>query len=342
MPKPQVTIVVPHYRPGMLELLLESLGSKKCEVSFSLILVDDRPRKTPLTTLREKYPWMEIESSGSKSGYGASCNRGAKLAKAKYLLFLNDDVEVTAGWLDSLLVAYEAEDSIGACVPKILCGRKRSQFDHSGAAGGEMDRFGYPFARGRLFGVREVDSGQYDFARDIVWGSGAALLIRRDRFLALGGFDESYHMQMEDIDLCWRLQQEGFRIRYVAESAVYHVNGWSLARGSFRKQYLNHCNNLTFLLKNWTWRELAVALPGRGVLELCGLLYTLTHWRRLPQGGAILCAWAAAVWSLPRVMAGRTKQLPKHRACGAQLYGGSVAIEHFIFQRQTTRELKHL
>ncbi len=337
---PRLTIVVPHYRPGKLEFLLESLYSVENSIGFNLVVVDDRPQKSPFAWQLKKYPRLVVEASISGSGYAASCNRGARLASTKHLLFLNDDVVVTNGWLDSLFSVCDGDETIGVCVPKVLCGINRIQFDHS-AAGGEMDSFGYPFAKGRLFESREVDRGQYDSERDVVWGTGAALLIHRALFLELNGFDEGYFMQMEDVDLCWRLQQRGFRVRYVPKSLVYHLNGWSLPSGSFRKQFLNHRNNLIFLLKNWTLKELAGALPGRGVLEVAAFLYALTHWRRLPQALAIFCAWAATIYNLPRFFVARLRSSPPNRACGVKLYPGSVAIEHYIWGTKTTPELRN-
>ena len=168
----------------------------------------------------------------------------------RYFLLLNSDVEVAPGWLEALRTYLERDRRMAACQPKVLSHRERARFEHAGAAGGFIDRNGYPFCRGRIFEITEEDHGQYDDERDVFWATGACMLVRAEAFRAAGGFDASLFAHMEEIDLCWRMRRMGWRIGYTSKAVVHHVGGGALGYGSPRKTYLNFRNSLIVLTKN--------------------------------------------------------------------------------------------
>ena len=168
----------------------------------------------------------------------------------KYIVLLNNDVEVTPGWLTPLVVEAEENEDVAAIQPKLLQYDNRGLFEYAGASGGFMDYLGYPFTRGRLFDTMEADSGQYDQPADIFWATGAALLLRRSAIDKSGLLDEQFYMHMEEIDLCWRLKRLGYRIRVIPQSVVFHIGGGSLPYGNSRKTYYNFRNSLLTLYKN--------------------------------------------------------------------------------------------
>ena len=205
--------------------------------------------------MHKEYPQIRTIELDMNYGFSGGYNRAIEQIDSKYVLLLNSDIEVTEGWLEPMLEEMEKDQHIAACVPKLLNFNRKSHFEYAGAAGGYIDRFGYPFCRGRIFDHLEEDLGQYDDASDLFWGSGACLMVRTELYRESGGLDEQFFAHMEEIDLCWRLQRMGFRVRYLPSSAVYHVGGATLQRGNPFKTYLNFRNNLLLLYKN---------LPARG------------------------------------------------------------------------------
>ena len=172
------------------------------------------------------------------------------LGKDNYYLLLNSDVRVEEGWLTPLLEYMDSHSDVAACQPKLLSDSNPQMFEYSGACGGFIDKYGYPYCRGRVFGVVENDEGQYDEVTDVLWASGACLMIRASDYWAAGGLDGRFFAHHEEIDLCWRLNLMGRRVVCVPQSRVYHLGGGTLPQGNPRKTYLNFRNNLTMLYKN--------------------------------------------------------------------------------------------
>ncbi|WP_298062477.1 glycosyltransferase family 2 protein [uncultured Rikenella sp.] len=193
---------------------------------------------------------------GFTGGYNRALAHETLAGFDSYLL-LNSDVDVTPGWLVPLAAILTADARVGAVMPKLLAYGREDYFEYAGACGGFIDALGYPFCRGRIFGTVEKDRGQYDTVRDIFWASGAAMLVRADLWRELGGLDEAFFAHMEEIDFCWRLHRQGFRVVVCPESAVYHVGGGALPATSPRKTYLNFRNNLAMLYKNLSHRLFA-------------------------------------------------------------------------------------
>jgi GT2 family glycosyltransferase len=200
-------------------------------------------------------------------GFARGYNEVLKHIEADYFVILNSDVEVSSGWLDSPIRLMEADAAIAAVQPKILNYQQKTHFEYAGAAGGFIDKYGYPFCRGRIFNVVEADQGQYEKQTDIFWATGACMFVRAKGFKEAGGFDADFWAHMEEIDLCWRLQNEGYRIVYTPESKVYHVGGGTLSYDNPHKLFLNFRNNLWLLYKNLPKSRLLPVLLGRMILD---------------------------------------------------------------------------
>jgi GT2 family glycosyltransferase len=236
---------------------------------FEIILADNASTDESVEWVREHYPEVRIATLDQNYGYCGGNNRAAKFARYDNLIFLNNDVEVTPGWLYPIETMLNNHPNIAVVQPKLLSWEIQSRFEYAGAAGGFIDKHGYPFCRGRLFQTVETDKKQYDQDIPIFWASGAAFVIRKSVFTDLGGFEEHFEFHMEEIDLCWRVQRLGKEIWYCHNSTVYHLGGGSLSADNPRKTYYNFRNNLLMLARNLPRRGLLLKILMR--LELDGL-----------------------------------------------------------------------
>jgi GT2 family glycosyltransferase len=193
---------------------------------------------------------VRIIRLGKNHGFAGGYNLALEQVDANYYVLLNSDVEVDKGWLKPLINYMENHPDVASCQPKIRSFINREFFEYAGAAGGFMDKFGYPFCRGRIFDFIEKDEGQYDNIAEIFWASGACMVVRSDAWKKCGGFDKDFFAHMEEIDLCWRFHKAGYRVLYLPGSVVYHVGGGMLPYDSEYKTYLNFRNNLFMLYKN--------------------------------------------------------------------------------------------
>lgn len=262
----------------MLERCLDSLSAGGGSVP-RVIVADNGGESSGTSGLEAAYPGLEVVRLPENRGYAGGCNEGLRRVSSAYVVFMNDDAVVEPGWLEPLVAEAERDASVGALQPKILSLKARRDgrrlFDYAGAAGGMLDRLGYPWCLGRSFSGIEEDRGQYDEPSDLFWASGVALFGRTELFRALGGFEEGFFMHMEEIDLCWRLRLRGMRIRSVPASVVWHEGGASLGEGSPLKVYYNHRNALAMFLRNRCMSSLLLLLPLRVFLEPVAALYYL-------------------------------------------------------------------
>jgi GT2 family glycosyltransferase len=229
-----------------------------------------------------------------------------------------------------------SDDAVAAVQPKLLQHEDRSRFEYAGASGGYLDRFGYPFTRGRLFDHLEEDVGQYDDARDICWASGAALLVRREPFLDAGGFDERFYMHMEEVDLCWRLHRMGYRVRVQPVSKVYHIGGASLPRGNPEKTYLNFRNNLLMLYKNLAPMDWLQIFPRRAGLDIAAAVRAFVS-GQISEGRAILRAYRDAHLMRASFEADRPASGGE---AGPPVYKGCIAVDYFLRGRKRFSDLE--
>jgi GT2 family glycosyltransferase len=251
------------YLQQFLPVLIENTTQPGVEI----IVADNASTDSSLALLTDKFPTIRTIVFDKNYGFAGGYNKALALVEADYFVLLNSDVEVTPGWLNPLLEYMDGHEKVAACQPKILSYANRSTFEHAGAAGGYIDRFGFPFCRGRVLGLAEEDKGQYDSITDIFWATGACLLIRSNLYRIVGGLDDEFFAHMEEIDLCWRLKSRGYRIVCIPESSVFHVGGGALGYESPHKTYLNFRNNLLMLYKNLPARLLEKTMRWREVFD---------------------------------------------------------------------------
>jgi GT2 family glycosyltransferase len=249
---------------------------------------------------------------------------------------LNTDIEVTDNWIQPVISVMEQDESIAACQPKILSYDNRRHFEYAGAAGGFIDRYGYPFCRGRIFQVIEEDVGQYDDITEIFWASGACLFIKSNLFKKAGGFDNDFFAHMEEIDLCWRLKHLGYKIMYCGQSTVFHIGGGTLDKSAPKKTYLNIRNNNILLYKNLPSKQIIPTFIARFFLDLTASL------KFLIDGGvrhfiAVSRAHIGFYFSLRKNHLKRKKI--KHIKV-SKIYLGNIAFDHFLFGKKTFKQLK--
>lgn len=234
-----------------------------------IIVADNGSTDGSTAMLEAEFPTVEIIRLDRNYGFAEGYNRALAQVDADYLLLLNSDVEVTEGWLRPLRDYMDRHPETAACQPKLLDWKRRTHFEYAGAAGGYIDRYGYPFCRGRVMDHVEADEGQYDAAEALpaFWATGAALMVRRTDWVDTGGLDGRFFAHMEEIDLCWRLRARGRGVVCVPQSHVYHVGGATLAKENPRKTFLNFRNNLLMLYKNLPEEELAPVMRVRRLLD---------------------------------------------------------------------------
>jgi GT2 family glycosyltransferase len=236
-------------------------------VNKRIIVADNASTDESVVFLKQYFPQVEIIVNPNNEGFAKGYNTALRQVQSDYYILLNNDVEVTPGWIEPVIELMESDALIAACQPKIMSYNSRKDFEFAGACGGWLDELGYPFARGRIFDFVEEDHGQYDDAAPCFWASGAAMFIKANTYHAVGGLDEFFFAHQEEIDLCWRLQLAGYKIYVQPKSVVYHVGGGTLAKGNNLKTFLNFRNNLVMLVKNLPVSKAIVVIAGRMLLD---------------------------------------------------------------------------
>lgn len=237
-----------------------------------VIVADNGSTDDSLTMLANEFPSVVTLKLNENYGFAEGYNQAFQQIDAPYYLLLNSDVEVSEGWLRPLLHYMEAHPEVAACMPKLLSQKQKESFEYAGAAGGYIDRYGYPFCRGRIFADVETDEGQYNTVCPVLWATGAALMIRQTDWKNSGGLDKRFFAHMEEIDLCWRLRARGRQIVCIPDSTAYHVGGGTLDAGNPRKTFLNFRNNLFMLYKNLPEDELRSIMCWRALLDAVAAL----------------------------------------------------------------------
>ncbi|HEV7351065.1 glycosyltransferase family 2 protein [Telluribacter sp.] len=286
--------------------------------------------------LRTRHPEVHLLPLATNQGYAGGYNYALRSIRADYYVLLNSDVEVTPGWIEPVIAHLETDEQVAVCQPKIRAYHLPTHFEYAGAAGGYMDYLGYPFCRGRLFDTLEADQGQYDDIADVFWATGACLFVRAGAFHEVKGFDARFFAHMEEIDLCWRLLNQGYRITYCGFSTVYHVGGGTLHKSNPRKTFLNYRNNLIMLYKNLPsgrrWKTILMRLVLDGTSSV--RFMATGAW---PDVWAIVRAHFAFYGMVPEL----SKEL-KRSTYRAPLYYRSVVWEYFVNKKHLFPELPQL
>lgn len=258
----------------MLERYLPSVMKHSTD-EVEVIVADNASTDDSLDFLKANYPSVGIIRFEENFGFAEGYNKALAQVKAKYYVLLNSDVEVTQQWLSPLFDFMENHPDAAACQPKLLSDKDHSKFEYAGAAGGYIDRFGYPFCRGRVFDTVEKDNGQYDTVAEIHWATGACLIVRAEDYWRVGGLDGRFFAHCEEIDFCWRLRLIGRKIYCVPASQVFHFGGGTLPKGNPRKTFLNFRNSLTMLYKNLPESDLKPVMRMRWWLDYVAAFQTL-------------------------------------------------------------------
>lgn len=253
-------------------------------------VADNASTDDSLYLLRTEFPMCRVIELDKNWGFADGYNKALENIDAEYYVLLNSDVEVPQGWLTPLVEFMDSHPDVAACQPKLLSVADKASFEYAGACGGFIDRYGYPFCRGRIFDVVEKDHGQYDEPAEIFWATGAAMMVRATDYKAVGGLDGRFFAHNEEIDLCWRLRLAGRKIYCIPSSHVYHVGGGTLPKANPMKTFLNFRNNLTMLYKNLPDSELRSVMRVRCFLDYVAALEMLLLKRNVSDFKAVVCA----------------------------------------------------
>jgi GT2 family glycosyltransferase len=306
---------------------------------FEIIIADNASTDGSIPWIKQTYPRIKIVELDHNYGYCGGNNRGAPYASGDILIFLNNDVNVEPDWLLPLAELFQKNPKVAAAQPKLRSFRNPESFEYAGAAGGYIDRYGYPFCRGRLFDTIETDKGQYDNQQAIFWASGAAFAGRKSVFREMGGFDEDFEFHMEEIDLCWRLWNRGHQVAFCYPSIVYHLGGGSLPSDSPRKVYYNYRNSLIMLWKNYPLKFLIFRFPVRVGLDAVAAMRALL--------GGSFSEWKAinkAYWdflSSFRTTNKKRRNLHKTPNNPAPIKPISIVWQYFIKKIKYFKDLPH-
>lgn len=308
-----------------LEQFLPSVMKHNSDYA-EIIVADNASSDDSVEFLKKNYPQIRVIRNHTNEGFAGGYNTALAQVDADYFILLNSDIEVTPGWIDPVIELMESDPLIGACQPKLISYDERDRFEYAGAAGGFIDKYGYPFCRGRLFQTLEADNGQYDDIAEIFWATGACMFVRSDVYRKLGGLDIRFFAHMEEIDFCWRAKNEGYKIMYCPSSVVYHVGGGTLPKKSWKKTYLNMRNNNIMLYKNLPSGKLFRVFAKRLILD------GIAAFKFLFDGGfkdlfAVMKAHFMFYSFIPELT--RERKVNKHKEV-SRIYKRNLVYEYFL------------
>ena len=261
---------------GFLKMFLSIVVKNSIDSETMVCVADNGSTDGSSEWVAENHNNVRLIKLDKNYGFAGGYNLAINQLDAKYFVLLNSDIEVTSGWLNPLVSFMDKNADVASCQPKVLSYYKKDHFEHAGAAGCFIDKYGYPFCRGRIINKIEKDTGQYDSRIDVFWTSGACMIVRSDAWIKCGGFDADFFAHMEEIDLCWRFQKAGYRVCYLPDSVIYHIGGGTLPYSSPIKTYLNFRNSLFLLYKNLPDNKLYTVLLIRRFLDGLAAIFFLT------------------------------------------------------------------
>jgi len=319
----------------MLERFLPSVTANTTG-DAEVIIADNGSTDDSLAFLAEHYPALRVIALDKNYGFAGGYNKALAQVEADYFVLLNDDVEVPPHWVEPVIAQMEANPLTAICQPKLLMYDQRDTFEYAGGAGGFIDKYGYPFCRGRLFTTLEQDHGQYDDACEIFWASGAAMFVRADVWRQLGGLDADFFAHMEEIDFCWRAKNAGYRVEYCPASVVYHVGGGTLPKSNPRKTLLNFRNNLALLYKNLPDSRRRWVLAARIVLDYVAAFKFLAEGKPKEFSAVVEAHKEFRRWH-PALREKRRQTSPGEVSC---IHQGLLLVEYYLLRRTTYSKLK--
>ena len=299
-----------------------------------IVVADNHSDDDSCKIIELEFPGVKLLRLDRNYGFAEGYNQALKNNDAEYILLLNSDVEVTENWLKPMIQIMDSHPLIGACQPKIMQLDHPEKFEYAGASGGFIDHYGYPFCRGRLINFQEQDLGQYNNSISVFWASGAAMLVRGKLWHEFGGFDADFWAHMEEIDLCWRMKNRGYKVVVCPESKVFHLGGGSLAYGSPQKIYLNFRNNLFLLYKNLPRDKFYKPLILRMILDgIAAFQFLVTG--QLKAFTKVSAAHRDFYRSLGKLRMKRKELLSKLVTTDhAEIYKGSLIFDFYIAKKR--------
>ena len=306
-------------------------------LNTEVIVADNNSTDGSVSYLKENYPNIRIIHNDGNYGYAKGYNLALRQIDAEYFVLLNSDIQVTKDWTCPIIELMEKDQSIAACQPKILDYNNKNKFEYAGASGGFIDKFGYPFCRGRIFDDLEEDKEQYNDGTEVFWATGACLFVRASHFFEAGELDEDFFAHQEEIDLCWRLQNKGYKIMVEPKSEVYHVGGGTLNVGSPFKTHLNFRNNLYMLFKNLPLSSLFIIIPIRLVLDGIASITFLSNKQGINHFFAVMKAHFSFYFEIPKLIVKRRKISQQSSLNGKKNY--SILIKNKLKKIKTFSEL---
>jgi len=260
-----------------LEKFLPTVVKYSCASDIEIYVADNGSTDNSVTFLKTNFETVKLILFDKNYGFADGYNKALNQIDAKYFILLNSDVEVTENWINPIIELFEKDENVAAYMPKLLNYNQKDEFEYAGAAGGFIDKYGYPFCRGRILQTLEKDENQYNTSSEIFWATGACMFVRADIYKKLDGLDARFFAHMEEIDLCWRIKNNGHKIMYSNLVTVYHVGGGTLPNNNPFKLYLNYRNNLLLLYKNLPTQKLFSTIFLRLILDgISSSIYLLT------------------------------------------------------------------
>jgi len=334
--KLKIAIVILNWNgEKMLKCFLPSVIKNSRTENTEIIVADNGSTDSSVKLLREHFPEIKIIELKKNYGFAKGYNKALKKIDSDYYILLNSDVEVTPGWINPMISVMEKDPEVAAVQPKILSWKKKDEFEYAGAAGGFIDKLGFPLCRGRILDVTEKDHGQYDNVASIFWASGACMALRASFFHEAGGLDSDYWAHMEEIDLCWRLKTKGFKIIFTPYSTVYHLGGGTLSYNNPFKMFLNFRNSLWLLHKNLPSKKFIRILITRLLLDDAGALRWLIT-GNLKDFLSVVKAHYAYYRSLPKM----NKKRKQIKAVSPQKWHPEIICRSIVFKYYFERK-KH-
>ncbi len=329
---PSVAIIIlnwntAHYLQRFLPVVLSvSYPNKKVYV------IDNASTDRSLEILEKEFSEVSVIKMKSNIGFAAAYNIAIQQIDTEYFLILNSDLEPTRGFIEPVIRLMESKPEIGICQPKLLSLDEKNMFEYAGAAGGWIDRLGYPFARGRILLTIEKDEHQYDSTEEVFWATGACMFVKKKVFDTVGSFYDYYYMHQEDIDLCWRAYNSGFKIYACPESIVFHIGGGSLSWQNHLKTFLTYRNNYILLTRNLHFLHFLPLIIIRWILDTIGCVYFLLKGKPGISKAMFKAGFAYIYWLLTASNKGH--QQPKGFMQQHGIYNGTILIPYFMNKRK--------
>ncbi len=335
MPISKIAIVILNWNGKLLlEKFLPYL-IKYNSPDAEIIIADNASKDDSISFVQTNYPDIRIIKNNENGGFSKGYNDALSQVDAEYYVLLNSDIEVTSNWINPVISLMDSDKNIAACQPKIMSFYNQEEFEYAGAAGGYIDKFGYPFCRGRIFQEMEKDEKQYNDIVEIFWATGACMFVRAELYHKLGGLDNDFFAHMEEIDFCWRLKNQGYKIMYCPDSVIFHVGGGTLPKNNSRKTYLNFRNNFFLLFKNLPSGKIFPVFFARLFLDgIAGMKFLFQgHFKDVL---AVTKAHFMFYFSIGKLY--RKRRMIRHSQVSC-IYGKSIVFEHYLKRKKYFRQL---